>query len=105
LKAAVTAADGSVVGEKETGWTAEPAADEFRRLTPNRVLLRQIAAQTGGEVVELNELQRFVADLPNKRIPITEPWVYPLWHRPLIFLLAIACLVGEWGARRWKGLP
>lgn len=105
LKAAVSAADGSSVGEKETGWTAEPAADEFSRLTPNRDLLRSIAQQTGGEVVELDDLDRFVADLPNKKIPITEPWEYPLWHQPQVFLLALACLVAEWGLRRRKGLP
>ncbi len=105
VRAAVTAADGSTVGQKEAGWTAEPAVEEFRRLTPDRTLLRQIAEQTGGEMVAPNRLEQFVADLPNKRIPITEPWIYPLWHEPLIFLLAMGCLIAEWGLRRWNGLP
>ena len=35
---------------------------------------------------------------------ITEPWTSPLWHRPLFFLFAIACLTAEWGLRRVNGL-
>ena len=64
-----------------------------------------LAERTGGEVVASHELDQFVADLPNRRAEITEPYINPLWHQPWIFLLAIACLVGEWGLRRWKGLP
>ena len=104
-QAVVTAADGSHVGEEEAGWTAEPAANEFRRLTPDVAPLKRIANETGGEVIPANRLHRFVSDLPNRKIPITEPWVYPLWHQPLVFLLAVACLTAEWGLRRWKGLP
>lgn len=104
-RAVVTAADGSSLGEEETGWTAEPAAEEFRRLAPDLSLLKRIANETGGEVVPPDRLQQFVSDLPNRKILVTEPWVYPLWHRPIVFLLAIACLTAEWGLRRIKGLP
>lgn len=105
VQAKVAAADGSEVGERETGWTAEPAAEEFRRLTPDHNLLSEIAQTTAGEVLRIEGLERFVATLPNRKIPITEPWIYPLWQKPLLFLLAVACLIGEWGLRRWKGLP
>jgi uncharacterized membrane protein len=105
VAARVTAADGSAVGTQETGWTAEPAAEEFRRLTPDHNLLSRIAQATGGEVLHIDALEDFVAGLPNRKIPITEPWIYPLWQKPFIFLLAIACLIGEWGLRRWRGLP
>jgi hypothetical protein len=105
VRAVVSAADGSAVGETEAGWTAELAADEFRNLTANRTLLREIVEESGGEIVEPESLEEFVANLPQRDIPIVEPWIYPLWHDPLIFLFAIGCLVGEWGLRRWKGLP
>ena len=36
IVAAATAPDGSVVGEREAGWAAQPAADEFARLEPDR---------------------------------------------------------------------
>lgn len=101
----VTAPDGSAVGEAMTGFSFEPETEEFRTLRPNRQLLERIAERTGGEVLEAAQLDRFVSSLPNRRIPITEPWVYPVWHQWPLLALAIACLVGEWGLRRWKGWP
>lgn len=101
----VTAADGNPVGERETGWASEPAIDELSSLQPNRPLLERIAAQTGGELIPADELERFVHTLPTRHVPISEQRVFPLWHQWPVFLLAIACLIGEWGLRRWKGLP
>ena len=97
--------DGSEVGRVETGWTSEPAADEFRDLAPNRDLLRRIAQQTGGELIEPDDLEKFVSALPTKQAQITDPHITPAWHSPWVFLLAILCLTAEWGLRRWKGLP
>ena len=68
-------------------------------------MLEDLAAKTGGELVELDDLNSFVDSLPNRKIPITEPWVYPLWHQWSVFVFAMMCLVGEWGLRRWNGLP
>jgi hypothetical protein len=102
--ASATAPDGSVVGEREAGWAAQPAADEFARLEPDREYLKSIASKTGGEVVDGESLPSFVASLSSRSAPITEPWTSPLWHQPLYFLVAIACLVGEWGLRRVNGL-
>ena len=56
-------------------------------------------------MIDDSDLEQFVADLPNRRIPVTEPWIYPLWHQLWVFLFAACCLIGEWGLRRWKGLP
>jgi uncharacterized membrane protein len=102
--AAATAPDGSAVGEREAGWAAQPAADEFARLLPDRDLLRSIADRTRGELVDGARLDSFVAGLPSRHAPITEPWTSPLWHHPLYFLVAIACLAAEWGLRRVNGL-
>ncbi len=104
-KVSVTAADGSQVGQRETGWTIEPQSDEFGTLTVNRQLLARMAQDTAGEVLELGGLESFVSSLPNRKIPIVETWTYPLWHQWPVFLLAVGCLVAEWGLRRWKGLP
>ncbi|MBI5758236.1 MAG: hypothetical protein HZA46_06945 [Planctomycetales bacterium] len=101
----VTAADGSEVGQREIGWSVEPQTEEFRTLAINRPRLEQLAKQTGGEVISSDRLDQFVSSLPNRRIPIIETWTYPLWHQSFVFLLAIGCLVGEWGLRRWRGLP
>lgn len=101
----VTAPDGSDVGQREIGWTAEPQSEEFRTLSVNRPLLEQIARQSGGEVIDVRRLDQFVRSLPNRKIPIIETWTYPLWHQSSVFLVALSCLIGEWGVRRWKGLP
>ncbi len=101
----VTAADGSEVGQREIGWTVEPQTEEFRTLTVNRQLLDRIAKESGGEVIDLDGLDQFVSGLPNRKIPIVETWTYPLWHQSSVFLFAITCLIGEWGLRRWRGMP
>jgi uncharacterized membrane protein len=103
-QAVVTDAAGAEVGRAEAGWTADPAADEFRSLKPNRALLEQIARQTGGQVIAAEKLDDFAASLPNRQAPIKESWTFPLWHQPLVFLLALACFITEWGLRRWKGM-
>ncbi|MEC9002462.1 MAG: hypothetical protein VX644_03750 [Planctomycetota bacterium] len=103
--ATVTAPDGSRLGTRESGWVSEPAADEFRELEPNRKTLDELAKRSGGEVLTPADLDRFVKTLPNRKVPVTEPWVYPLWHRTWLFVFAMLCLCGEWGIRRWKGLP
>jgi hypothetical protein len=100
----VNGADGTSVGTRAAGWVAQPAADEFKNLQPNRAWLNEIAAKTGGEVVAADDLNRLVASLPTRKVPISEPWIRPAWQHPLFFLAIIGCLITEWGLRRWKGL-
>ncbi|MAI69354.1 MAG: hypothetical protein CMM01_00335 [Rhodopirellula sp.] len=104
LTVTVTAADGTAVGLAKAGWTSDAGAAEFRELKLNRELLQQIADQTGGEVISESDLAGFAEDLPNRDVPVTETWIYPIWHRPWVMFLAILCLCCEWGLRRWKGL-
>jgi hypothetical protein len=105
VEAVATQPDGKVAGRAVAGWTSDPAAAEFRVLKPNRGLLETIAKKTGGEVVRLADLDKFARNLPEHRAPITETWSEPLWPKPAVFLLVLACFVAEWGIRRWKGLP
>lgn len=100
----VTDSTGMEAGRTEAGWTSDPAADEFRSLTPNRALLEAVAKKTGGEVIAASALESFAKSLPNRKAPITESWTSPLWHQASVFLFALACFVAEWGLRRWKGL-
>ncbi len=105
VEAVVTQADGKIAGRAATGWTSDPAADEFRSLKPNRALLQNLAKKTGGEVIAMADLEKFVRKLPEKRSPVMETWSKPLWHTPAVLLFALACFVTEWGIRRWKGMP
>jgi hypothetical protein len=105
LLAKVKAPDGSDVGQAEAGWVSDPAAAEYRKLDTNREQLELLAQSTGGEVVGEDELDEFVKSLPQRSMPVTEHWVYPLWHHPWVLGLAVFGLCVEWGLRRWKGLP
>jgi uncharacterized membrane protein len=101
----VTESGGAVVGGHETGWVQDSAACEFRRVSPDRSWLDDLARETGGEVVRPDQLERFVSTLTRRAAPITEVTTSPLWQHPLVLLIIIAGLCGEWGLRRWRGLP
>lgn len=105
VQAVVTNEVGAEAGRGEAGWSSDPAAAEFRSLKPNRALLEEIAARTGGELVPAGRLEAFASTLPQRKVPVAESWTLPLWHQPAVFLFALACFIGEWGLRRWKGMP
>jgi uncharacterized membrane protein len=96
---------GAELGRAEAGWSTDLAAEEFRSLVPNVALLEDIARKTGGQVVPAAELESFARRLPQLRAPVMETWSYPAWHTPVMFAFALACLLAEWGLRRWKGMP
>ncbi len=48
--------------------------------------METIAKRTGGEVVAMSDLNKFVRGLPDRRAPITETATAPLWHQPAVFL-------------------
>ena len=89
---------------KKQGWVAQPAADEFARLEPDKDFLSTIAAKTHGELVDGQKLAAFVSGLPLRNAPITETWTSPLWHHPFYLIAALFCLTAEWGLRRKSGL-
>lgn len=105
VEALVTQTDGKIAGQAAAGWVSDPAAAEFRSLEPDRALLETIARRTGGAVVRMEDLKNFVRHLPERRAPITESRMEPLWQKPAVFLFVLGCFVAEWGIRRWKGLP
>jgi uncharacterized membrane protein len=102
--ATVVDATGRLLGHSIAGWASEPLAEEFRSLQPNRALLEQLARQTGGELITAEKLSDFVDDLKVRRAPIQETISTPIWDKPLVFLFALGCFVGEWGLRRMRGL-
>lgn len=97
--------DGTLIATREAGWVYSPTNQEFDRLEPNRAWLEQLAQNTGGEIIEASELDDFVGQLPNKKLPRKETAIFPLWHHMAFFWVAILCLVSEWGIRRIHGLP
>jgi uncharacterized membrane protein len=108
-QATVAGADGTKLGEAQTGWTVDLEAREYQSLKANRPLLERIARQTGGRLLAAGELDRFARGLPHRAVPISETWVRPLWDvpgiQPVLFLFALSCFIAEWALRRWKGMP
>ena len=108
-RAIVTDDKANEIGDAETGWAVDLEAREFQSIKANRPLLEKIARQTGGRVVELDELAGFARELPSRNVPITTTQIRPVWDLPGIlpaaFLLALMCFAGEWALRRWKGMP
>jgi hypothetical protein len=103
--AKVKGGTGTDLGRAEAGWSTDLAAEEFRSLTPNVALLEDIARKTGGEVIAIPDLEKFARRLPQLKAPVMEAWAQPAWHTPVMLGFALMCLLGEWGIRRWKGLP
>ncbi len=108
-KTIVKDSEDNEIGNAETGWAAELDALEFKSIKTNRPLLEKIAQQTGGKVIEIDDLESFVRDLPRKDVPVSETWTRPLWDMPgisqIVFILVLLCFAGEWALRRWKGIP
>ena len=98
--ARATDSAGKDVGKATDGWAANGAADEFKRLEPNRELLEALAKNTGGEVLEPGDLEKFASRLPKMDAPETRTWSRSLWHTPPVFLLVLACFAAEWILRR-----
>ncbi len=104
----VTDEKGMKLGEASTGWAVDLEAREFQSVRVDRAGLERIARQTGGRLIELDELDSFARALPHESVPVTEVWTLALWDlpgvAPLLLLFILACFVGEWALRRWKGM-
>ena len=108
-QAAVTSHEGAELGEAAGGWAADLEAREFQSVQTNRPLLERIARQTGGRLVELDQLADFARRLPHRDVPITEAWTKPLWDLPgvlpAVFAMVLISFIVEWALRRKKGMP
>lgn len=100
----VKALDGSAMGSSQLGWVYDPSAQEFQEIGDNTKVLESIASETGGNMVNWDDLDAFVSDLPSKKVPVSETRVFPLWHQSWVLLIAIFCICSEWGLRRRYGL-
>ena len=104
VQASVLDGEGEEIGTDEIARTINPEADEFAKLGPNQSTLERIAADTGGEMLRLDELAELPALLKTLDLPISEVRQRPLWHTPWLFLIALACFLGEWVLRRRQGI-
>ncbi|UCD48656.1 MAG: hypothetical protein JSW27_14115 [Phycisphaerales bacterium] len=108
-QATVTDANGTELDQATAGWAVDLEALEFQSVKTNRPLLERIARQTGGRLVETDQLDHFARSLPHQEVPITEAWTRPLWDLPgvlpALFVFVATCFIAEWALRRRKGMP
>jgi uncharacterized membrane protein len=102
--AVAKSADGTKIGEGETGWVWEPEASEVERLGVDRDALQRIAERSGGKLLTPSELTGLGSMLPKEKIPVKEVRVVSLWHQSWVLVTALACLVLEWFVRRSNGM-
>ncbi len=103
IEAKVVDGEGREVGTGAVARALNPEAAEFARLGPDQAMLSRLAAATGGRLLTAGELGRLPGWIEALDLPVVEVRLSPLWHTPWLFLLALACFLGEWGLRRRKG--
>ena len=66
--------------------------------------LRQLAAQTSGQALYLDELDRLAELIPDRRVEIPDDLAEPLWDTRLVLGIMVLLLTVEWSIRKWFGL-
>jgi uncharacterized membrane protein len=70
----------------------------------NRELLKQLAAQTGGQYWKPADLGKIASVIPFSEAGVTVRETKDLWDLPLVFLVLLALRFSEWWLRRKWGL-
>ena len=97
--------DGKPVGADTAYVEVAPSRAEYFDARMRAPLLRRIAEETGGrfytpaDVASLPEDIRFTAAGGATTVEQMD-----LWDMPVLFLLLLALVAGEWGYRRWRGM-
>jgi hypothetical protein len=95
----------SSLGGDESEMTVAPYRLEFEDPAPNFGLMRELARESGGRFLTLDD----AGDLPGllKLDPVVDRSVreMSLLENPFLFLLLLVLLGSEWALRRGRGLP
>ncbi|MCB1224820.1 MAG: hypothetical protein KDK99_03310 [Verrucomicrobiales bacterium] len=100
-----SAETGEVVLEtRRTGWAVNALAETLADLRPNPEAMRELAAETGGQMFEESQLEALAERLTHLEVPVMDRTVTPLWHSPWWLAALVGLLVAEWTLRRKGGL-
>jgi uncharacterized membrane protein len=98
------AVEGKALGKKSLNFEVSQPIHEFDKLDIDEDLLKKIADATGGRYFSLINVEQ-VADLLEQRL--NEKSLHKefhLWNGPLLFLLFIGLITGEWLLRKSRQL-
>ena len=79
--------------------------DELRQPQADHPRLVQLAADTGGAVIPLNDLQRLLTAIPHRPRITAHDTRAPIWDSYLALLVVLVLLALEWVTRRAIRLP
>ncbi|MEP3482741.1 MAG: glutamine amidotransferase [Fuerstiella sp.] len=89
----------------ETGWASQPDQLEMKSVKVNETFLQQVATETDGQLIPLDQLDDFVESLSYRDAPLVERQTSAVWNQWWVFLLAVGCFGADWTIRRRQGLP
>jgi hypothetical protein len=96
--------NGKTIGRDES-WTSVAASDdEYFDAGQRRPLLERIAEETRGRSYTTASVDKLPEDLQYAGAGVTQVEERDLWDMPMLFLLLIGFIGGEWALRRKRGL-
>ena len=96
--------DGRLLGSDATHLDVGESTAEFFGAQMRAPLLRRIAEETGGRFYTTATANRLPSDIRYTGTGVTAVEEKELWDMPIVFLLLIGLLAGEWGYRRTRNL-
>ena len=99
-----TAKDGRDVGKGSVNFRSAPSDAEYFDAAMRAPLLRRIAEETEGRFFRADETSRLVEAITFSGKGITVVEEKELWDMPIVLMLLLGLMGGEWMFRRSRGL-
>ncbi len=96
--------EGQLLGVATSRFAVDELNEELFGAARRDSVLKRIASETGGRQVELGQADRLVEDLSVSREGTLVREARDLWDMPILFLVLVALLGGEWAVRRRLGM-
>lgn len=96
--------DGKPLGTGSMHLRAAPGDGEYFDATMHAARLKRIAEETGGKFYTADNVTGLPEDLKYAGRGVTTVEERDLWHMPIVMLLIVGLMAGEWGYRRAVGL-
>ena len=97
-------ADNELLGEDTVHLQVAPSDSEFYDSTMGASLLKRVAGETGGRFYTPDTVGTLPDDVQYVGGGVTVVEERDLWDMPVLLLLLVGLVLGEWGYRRYKGL-
>ena len=95
---------GTPIGEMKTHVRVVPTDAEYFDATMQAARLQRIATETGGRFYTAANVTGLPEDLQYTGRGVTTIEERELWHMPVVLMVLLALLGGEWALRRRVGL-